>query len=114
MRTNGSSGGAAYLMHGGCSDDGFIDFRYTLISKGRVVYENALTDPDSLAAPGPDLEMENELFGYVAGEVFEEKTKGEIPRSDSSAPDDPTGEAWDFDDDAENKSRLPKLYALYQ
>jgi len=41
--------GAAYLIGGGCSDDGFIDFRYGLISRGRKVYEAALADPDSLA-----------------------------------------------------------------
>jgi hypothetical protein len=41
--------GAAYLINGGCSDDGFAYFRSWLISRGRVTYEAAVRDPDSLA-----------------------------------------------------------------
>ena len=33
-----------------CSDDGFMDFRSWLISRGKEVYMNAMRDPDSLAA----------------------------------------------------------------
>ena len=40
--------GAAYLMNGGCSDDGFEYFRAWLISRGKKVYEQVLSDPDSL------------------------------------------------------------------
>src|SRR5262245_22449335 len=42
--------GAAYVIGGGCSDDGFMDFRDWLISMGRDVYEEALSAPASLAA----------------------------------------------------------------
>src|SRR5215217_2064689 len=41
--------GAAYLINGGCSDDGFRDFRVWLIGRGRVAYERALRNPDTLA-----------------------------------------------------------------
>src|SRR3954452_14924084 len=41
--------GAAYLINGGCSDDGFHHFRCWLAGMGRKVYENALASPDSLA-----------------------------------------------------------------
>src|SRR5579863_4807097 len=41
--------GAAYVIHGGCSDDGFEYFRRWLVSKGQDIYEATLTDPDSLA-----------------------------------------------------------------
>ena len=41
--------GAAYVINGGCSDDPFVDFRASLISRGRQVFERALSDPDSLA-----------------------------------------------------------------
>lgn len=41
--------GAAYVMNGGCSDDGFDYFRGWLIAQGRAVYDTALKDPDSLA-----------------------------------------------------------------
>jgi len=40
--------GAAYILGGGCSDDGFLDFRAWLISKGERAYEDALQDPDGL------------------------------------------------------------------
>jgi len=105
--------GAAYIIHEGCSDDGFIDFRYTLISKGKDIYESALADPDSLAQLGEGLEMENELYGYVAVELYESKTGKEIPRHESKAPPEPLGQEWDFDDESENKKRLPKLYAIF-
>jgi hypothetical protein len=41
--------GAATLINGGCSDDGFIDFRGWLTSQGKEAFMNALADPDSLA-----------------------------------------------------------------
>jgi hypothetical protein len=42
--------GAAYVIGGGCSDDGFMDFRGWLISRGEKVYEAAMANADSLAA----------------------------------------------------------------
>jgi hypothetical protein len=39
---------AAYLIQGGCSDDGFLYFRCWVISRGRQVFESALAGPDSL------------------------------------------------------------------
>lgn len=50
---------AGYIIEGGCGDDGFTDFRYWLISMGRDVYDNAMTDVESLAdvafAPGVEV-----------------------------------------------------------
>jgi hypothetical protein len=102
--------GAAYLIDGGCSDDGFIDFRYGLISLGRRIYEAALENPDSLVAV--DDEIPNESFGYVASELYGEKGEGELDRK-SVAPAQPTGEEWDFDDEDETQRRLPRLYAKF-
>jgi hypothetical protein len=88
--------GAAYVMNGGCSDDAFSDFRATLISYGRKVYEAALADPDSLA----DLDFEDEEdicyegFQYVKNEVAEARF-GEIPEIRGSFPSNPSGEEWD-------------------
>ncbi len=103
--------GAAYVMHGGCSDDAFSDFRATLISHGRKIYETALADPESLA----DLDFTNEEdicyegFQYVKNDVAEEKL-GEIPAIDMSFPDEPSGEVWD----EENVRPLyPRLSAKY-
>src|SRR5687767_3645789 len=40
----------AFIMASGwgCSDDGFMDFRAWLIGQGQVVFEKALSDPESL------------------------------------------------------------------
>jgi hypothetical protein len=102
--------GAAYLMDGGCSDDGFIDFRYGLISLGRSVYDAVLVDPDSLVTV--DDEIPNESFGYVASELYSQMEEGEMERSGAHPPE-PIGEEWDFDDEAENQRRLPKLHAQF-
>lgn len=40
---------AAYIINGGCSDDGFDYFRGWLIAQGKRVFMDALRDPDSLA-----------------------------------------------------------------
>ena len=102
--------GAAYLIGGGCSDDGFADFRYGLISAGRKIYEAAISNPDSLA--DVDIDLDNELYGYVATEVYEEKGDGEMPRTHDDRPE-PLGEEWDFDDESENQARLPRLSKKY-
>jgi hypothetical protein len=69
--------GAAHVIHGGCSDDGFEYFRRWLVSRGRDAYEAALADPDSLA----QLDAQPDRWGdwwfeeiyYVALRVFKEK-----------------------------------------
>lgn len=40
---------AAYVINGGCSDDGFDYFRGWLTAQGKEVFMAALKDPDSLA-----------------------------------------------------------------
>src|SRR4051812_24171054 len=40
---------AAYLINGGCSDDGFDNFRGWLIAHGRAAVAGAVREPDSLA-----------------------------------------------------------------
>ncbi len=104
--------GAAYLINGGCSDDGFDYFRGWLIAQGRSVFEKALADPDSLANLA-DLEedVECEEMLYVAKSAYEAATQEEIPSVPINLPD--LGEGWDFDDDAEMKRRYPKLFARF-
>jgi uncharacterized protein DUF4240 len=69
--------GAAYVIHGGCSDDSFEYFRRWLVSRGRDVYEAALADADSMAQldarPGPDGVWQFEEIYYVAMKIFKEK-----------------------------------------
>ena len=108
---------AAYLINGGCSDDGFIDFRNWLIARGRREAEEAMRDPDSLA--GHDIEMDCasfEQFGYVMLEVFRERSDGAYPSLPGEAgggqPSDPDWD-FDFDDEAEMQRRLPRLSAEF-
>ncbi len=86
--------GAAHVMNGGCSDDGFRYFRDWLISEGEAVYEAALADPDSLAALAQDEEFELESFGYVAAEVYEQLTDAPMPRGKALEPALPAGKQW--------------------
>ena len=101
---------AAYIIGGGCSDDGFMDFRGWLISRGEKVYEAALADPESLAkVVGPDDECQVEGYQYVASRVWEEKTgkdMTEFPRHAFERKSEPSGADWEEDDLDE---RFPKL-----
>lgn len=66
---------AAYIMNGGCSDDGFEYFRCWVISRGREVYYNAKADADTLVGQACTVDdFEFESFWYVANEAFEAKT----------------------------------------
>jgi hypothetical protein len=69
---------AAYIINGGCSDDGFEYFRCWLISRGENVYKKAKENPDSLideVSGSEDLsEFEFESFWYVALKAFEKNT----------------------------------------
>jgi hypothetical protein len=107
--------GAAYLINGGCSDDGFAYFRAWLIGQGRAVYEAAVPNPDSLAGltdPERD-DYEFELLWYLARMVYKERTGEEIPSSNIREPAKPKGRRWDFDDDEQVSRRLPNLAKVY-
>ena len=117
--------GAAYLINGGCSDDGFHYFCEWLILQGRTVYEAAIADPDSLAdvLDGED-EVECECSagcdawfaatghdpdgdGYAAYERAMTFRHPKPPKPPPLAP------RWDFDDDAEVRRHFPRLAELY-
>lgn len=117
--------GAAYLINGGCSDDGFIDFRSWLVLRGRDVFQAAVTDPDTLAAlrVEPD-EAECECYpamrAWFTATKTEENDAGydaynaaEQARHPGREPVPELGDGWDFDDDAEMRKRYPRLSALY-
>lgn len=108
--------GAAYLINGGCSDDGFAYFRAWLVSRGPEVYEGAVRDPDSLARlidPDRD-DYEFEDLWYVAPEAYEELTGEAMPAAaDLPQAGGPKGDRWDHDDDAEVARRSTKLAELY-
>ena len=117
--------GAAYLVNGGCSDDGFQYFRWWLILQSREGYEAALADPDTLAevldgetdveaevAPGMDawFAATGTRVGDTGYEAFNRALLFRHPKRPALPPLAPR---WDFDDDAEVRRRFPRLAAAY-
>lgn len=101
----------AYIMNGGCSDDGFDYFIGWLIGRGRAHYEAALANPEAAAdGVGPEDEpFENEGVWYVASNAWGIKTGK--PKDDyyAIAPKVPrTLQGDGFDEDAVYDSH-PKL-----
>ncbi|MFE7632623.1 DUF4240 domain-containing protein [Kitasatospora sp. NPDC057518] len=114
--------GAAYLINGGCSDDGFDYFRGWLITQGRTTFDSVITDPDRLAAlpavqayaaDGIDIECEEALS--IAWRAYREATGEDLPDEALTVPYPPLDPAWNFDfgDGDQLSRRLPRLAALY-
>lgn len=108
--------GAAYLIGGGCSDDGFMDFRTWLISRGEEVYQAVLTDPDSLSGlvRESDGDCRVEEFAYAATRAWEKKTglPGDAfpePRDSTGPLEETRGTEWTEKD---LPARFPKLHQL--
>jgi hypothetical protein len=99
--------GAAYVINGWCSDDGFDYFRAWLIAQGEKVYSQALLDPDSLAdVIEEDVDADFEEMLYPAVEAYEAKTGEELDDPNparSGYTSDPRGVPWKEED-------LPRLY----
>ncbi|OLZ67365.1 hypothetical protein AVW11_14230 [Streptomyces amritsarensis] len=113
---------AAYVINGGCSDDGFDYFRGWLLTQGRAVFDAALADPDSLAehpavreAAAEGLELWDEEALSIAWSAYESATGRELPAESFTISYPPLDPSWDFDfdDAAELASRLPRLSALF-
>jgi len=110
--------GAAYLMEGGCSDDGFMDFRSTLISLGKELFTRALNDPDSLAEmiDRPEVPfLQSEGFQYVAMNVYKEMTGRDLCDDCRRMPhpEETADEGFDFNNGEEMSQRYPKLAARF-
>jgi hypothetical protein len=119
--------GAAYLINGGCSDDGFDYFRAWLLGQGNATFQTALRDPDGLAGH-PEVQdvisagigrerLECESLLAAPFWAYEAATGHEPP--DHPRPSllrealerGPAGEDWDFDDAREMQRRYPRLAA---
>lgn len=100
----------AYVLHGGCSDDSFWDFRAGLVALGRDHYEAALADPDTLAAI-PDVVERTiyEGFQYVPGDVLEARGLEQEPPAHGPGGARPTRARIP---DAEFEERFPLLSKL--
>jgi hypothetical protein len=124
---------AAYIIQGGCSDDGFEYFRSWLIGQGEGIYTAALRDPESLLSvvashcedarilrfedarilrfeDAPFLRFECEELGYVADHAYEQKTGAVMPRSSRPMPE-LIGDRWDEED---LPVMFPKLWAAFE
>jgi hypothetical protein len=111
---------AAYLINGGCSDEGFDSFRGWLIAHGRETVARSVQSPDSLAempavrdAAESGAVFEAEEVLSVAREAYEQATGSELPAEERPVTRPDPADLWDFDDEEEMQRRLPKLSALF-
>jgi hypothetical protein len=111
---------AAYLINGGCSEDGFDNFRGWLIAHGRDVVARAVRDPDSLAdlpavraAVDTGAAFEAEAVLSAAAAAYEQVTGEDMPASGAPPTRPDPAELWDFDNEDEMRRRLPRLSALF-
>ena len=98
---------AAFVIGGGCGDDGFMDFRQALVGLGRDRFEGALANPESLA----DLDEEEEDFLYTESFldfIYEVLDEDDVP--DWEHPTTPTGKPWESEG---IEMRFPRLKARF-
>jgi hypothetical protein len=93
----------AYIINGGCSDDGFDYFRGWLVAQGRDFFEHVLRVPEHAAKNVKDEEVECEAILYAASDAYLAKTGNELPPSNVEQPEEPIGQKWAEED-------LEKLY----
>lgn len=111
---------AAYLINGGCSDEGFDAFRGWLIAHGRDAVARAVREPDSLAgmpavraAADSGAVFEAEEVLSIGAQAYERATGGPLPESDTPPTRPEAADLWDFDDEDEMRRRLPRLSSLF-
>ncbi len=104
--------GVAYLINGGCSDDGFKYFRCWLIEQGVEAYRKAIADPQSIIdiLKGDEEELECEGLMYASSYAHEAVAQKEIPWTESAQVLEPTGEPWEEED---LESRFPRVAERY-
>lgn len=111
---------AAYVIHGGASDDAFEYFRCWLIAQGQDVYDNVRASPDKMAdlIPADRTDwLENEEIRYLAGDVWTRLTGQEITTfytAVASPPHrtEPRGRPF-TEEDGHLEARLPALWARF-
>jgi hypothetical protein len=93
----------AYIVNGGCSDDGFEYFRGWLISQGRQYFEAALDHAPNAADHAEPDANECEDILYLASAIYQAKTGRRPARTGFQQSSEPAGVQWDED-------QLPELY----
>jgi hypothetical protein len=111
---------AAYLINGGCSDEGFDNFRGWLIAHGREAVAQSVKAPDSLAdmpairsAADSGAVFEAEEVLTVAAEAYVQATGAELPAGERPVTRPDAADLWDFDNEEEMQRRLPRLSELF-
>lgn len=91
----------AYIVNGGCSDDGFEYFRFWVIAQGKDYFEAAMQTPERAAdVADSDQGCECESISYSANHAYEAVTGKPMPPLQNlpSRPSEPTGEPWREED----------------
>jgi hypothetical protein len=113
---------AAYMLNGGCSDDGFDYFRGWLISRGKKVYYEALKNPDTLINEviSRSFNYNFESFSYAALNAFENITGNELDDyidHENFRTHEGKYQKWEFNWSEEHpesmKALCPKLYEKF-
>jgi hypothetical protein len=100
---------AADIIGCGCGNDDFLDFRAWLIAHGKEIYENAISDPESLLDIVKfDERARLEEFLYVSMHAYERKTGKLLPPSKEMIIIKVRGTHW-----PEKDKRFPKLAAKF-
>jgi hypothetical protein len=111
--------GAAEAIVDQVSEDHFFGFRGWLIGQGQRTYEAALADPDSLADipelhAGEGMLPWGEAMWFVAAEVHQERTGGELP-PELGLYTELIGSWWPYDQHQEQlRRRYPRLWARFR
>jgi hypothetical protein len=81
------------------------------------VFEAALRDPDTLAQVTDDASDEgyipNEDMAYVADRAYLALTGEALPPIETTHPEHPIGDEWDFDDEDMCRTKFPALWAQH-
>src|ERR1044071_8440630 len=94
---------AAYLINGGCSEEGFDAFRGWLIAHGREAVARSVRAPDSLAdvplvqaAVDSGAVFEAEEVLAIADEAYAQATGSELPWGERPVIRPEAAQLWDF------------------
>ena len=103
---------AAFIVNGGCSDDGFCYFRCWLIANGRERFAAVTNNPTVIGNWADPVESQLEDLMYAPVNAHGNVTGGDFPWDaiHDNTPDDPVGTQWDEND---LRELFPDLFDRY-